>query len=94
MAAADPWDSQGLHQHEKAHHQSHGEEDAQEETVHDMGQALPLLTAALGSPVSVEGVGDGGYVAQQGFLMAQTPRLMARACWWASFSVRRLGAGG
>ena len=38
MAAADPWDSQGLHQHQKAHDQSQGEEGAQEETVHDPGQ--------------------------------------------------------
>ena len=64
MAAADPRDSQGPHQHQKAHDQSHGEEDAQEETVHDPGQALPVLMAALGSPVAVEGIGDGGHVTQ------------------------------
>ena len=94
MAASDPWDSEGLHQHQKAHDQSHGEEDAQEETVHDTGQALPVLMAALGGPVAVEGVGDGGHVTQQGFLTAQTLRLLAGTCWRASASVRRLGTGG
>lgn len=64
MAAPDPWDSQGLHQHQEAHDQGHGEEDAQEEAIHDTGQPLPVLMAALGSPVAVKGVRDGSYVVQ------------------------------
>ena len=90
VAAADSWGSQGLHQHQEAHDQGHGEEDAQEEAVHHTGQAFPVLMAVLGSPVATEGVGNGGYVVQQGFLMAETPGLMARASWGAS---RRLGTG-
>lgn len=64
VAAADTWDSQGLHQHQETHDQRHGKEDAQEETVHHTGQAFPVLMAALGSPVAVEGVSNGGYMVQ------------------------------
>lgn len=94
VAAAVLWDSQGLHQHQQAHDQGHGEEDAQEETVHHTGQTLPVLMAALRSTVAVDSAGNGGYVAQQGFLTAKAPRLWARACQGASSWVRRLGTGG
>lgn len=94
VAASDPWDSQGLHQHQEAHDQGHGEEDPQEEAIHHTGQPLPVLMAALGSPVAVEGVSNGSYVMQQGFLMAQTPWLMARNCWRVNPFIRRLGTGG
>lgn len=94
MAAPDPWNSQGLHQHQEAHDQGHGEEDAQEEAIHHTGQSLPVLMAALGSPVAVEGVSNGSYMAQEGFLTAQTLWLTARNCWRASTSVRRLGTRG
>lgn len=93
MASADSWDSQGLYQHQEAHDQGHGEKNAQEEAVHHAGQALPVLMAALGSSVAAEGVGNGGDMTQQSFLMAQTLWLMARACWRAGLSLRRLGTG-
>lgn len=64
VAAPDPGGSQGLHQHQEAHDQGHGEEDAQEEAIHHTGQPLPVLMAALGSPVAAEGVSDRSYVVQ------------------------------
>lgn len=65
-----PCPSQGLYQHQQAHHQGHGKEDTQEEAVHHAGDALPVLMAALGSPVAAEGAGNGGHVVQQSFLVA------------------------